>query len=555
LVLNTDVLATNGVGSTISGNLLLGAVKRTFHLAPGYGLSIAAQISDNGPTVGFDLEGGGMLTLTGSNTFSGPLNVKAGVLYARNDNALGKITGGTTIWSGARLAIDGRNLGGEPFTLNGDGGDGYGALSCAKTNNCNGLVTLVSDATINVVSATDRLTFGSIVNGPQGITKIGAGALAFTGNQANTYSGATTVSEGALELNKHGQIAVPGALTIGDNLGLPLSQWVRALGTNQFAAGAPVTVNWSGVLDLSGATAGAQTVGSLVGIGPARLGANALTVGGNNADAQYNGSITGSANAALRKQGSGKWTLGGASDQFFGVTVVNGGKLFVQNWNPASPVTVNAGALLAGNGRVGTVTTAGGAFTPGGGLNQMKMESKDVGLDPSATFSVQLSGPIPGISYSQLSVTGLVNLANATLNPTLNFASSISNQFVLIVNDGSDPVTGTFKNLPQGGTLVLGGALFQISYQGGDGNDVVLTQISAITPLQIGGIAKQVGGVIQLHGAGLPGANYAIEANADLNTTNWINIGGVAADANGLISFIDLNAPNFPMRFYRFKTQ
>jgi hypothetical protein len=48
---------------------------------------------------------------------------------------------------------------------------------------------------------------------------------------------------------------------------------------------------------------------------------------------------------------------------------------------------------------------------------------------------------------------------------------------------------------------------------------------------------------------------YGIEANSDLNTTNWINIGLAQADNLGEISFTDTNAPNYAMRFYRFKAK
>jgi hypothetical protein len=61
-------------------------------------------------------------------------------------------------------------------------------------------------------------------------------------------------------------------------------------------------------------------------------------------------------------------------------------------------------------------------------------------------------------------------------------------RFVLISNDGTDPVTGTFAGLPEGALLsalgpeieesdivVASNVQFRISYKGGDGNDVVLT--------------------------------------------------------------------------------
>ena len=58
------------------------------------------------------------------------------------------------------------------------------------------------------------------------------------------------------------------------------------------------------------------------------------------------------------------------------------------------------------------------------------------------------------------------------------------NRFTLINNDtSSDSVGGTFASLPEGKVVSIGGSLFQISYQGGDGNDVVLTALSATNPV------------------------------------------------------------------------
>ena len=43
-----------------------------------------------------------------------------------------------------------------------------------------------------------------------------------------------------------------------------------------------------------------------------------------------------------------------------------------------------------------------------------------------------------------------------------------------------------------------------------------------------------------------------MQANANLNTTNWLVIGTALANFNGAFTFVDTNAPSFPMRFYRF---
>ena len=47
--------------------------------------------------------------------------------------------------------------------------------------------------------------------------------------------------------------------------------------------------------------------------------------------------------------------------------------------------------------------------------------------------------------------------------------------FTIIDNKTTYPMSGTFKDLPEGAEITAGGAIFKISYVGGDGNDVVLT--------------------------------------------------------------------------------
>ncbi|MEP2743990.1 MAG: calcium-binding protein, partial [Bauldia litoralis] len=46
---------------------------------------------------------------------------------------------------------------------------------------------------------------------------------------------------------------------------------------------------------------------------------------------------------------------------------------------------------------------------------------------------------------------------------------------VIIANDSTDAVSGTFAGLPEGETVAIGSRLFSISYHGGTGNEVVLT--------------------------------------------------------------------------------
>src|SRR5207249_2927332 len=88
------------------------------------------------------------------------------------------------------------------------------------------------------------------------------------------------------------------------------------------------------------------------------------------------------------------------------------------------------------------------------------------------------NGVTAGSGFDQLNVNGSVALSNALINVVLGFSPPIGASFLIINNDGTDPVIGTFSGLPEGAVLNVSGLAFRISYVGGSGNDVVLTRIS-----------------------------------------------------------------------------
>lgn len=74
----------------------------------------------------------------------------------------------------------------------------------------------------------------------------------------------------------------------------------------------------------------------------------------------------------------------------------------------------------------------------------------------------------------QVITTGTVTLDAPTLD-LINTGAQAGDSITLIDNDGTDPVQGTFANLPEGATFSSGGTLYRITYAGGTGNDVVVT--------------------------------------------------------------------------------
>jgi hypothetical protein len=116
-------------------------------------------------------------------------------------------------------------------------------------------------------------------------------------------------------------------------------------------------------------------------------------------------------------------------------------------------------------------------------------------------------------------------------------------------------VNGTFAGLPEGATVTANnGVHFTISYHGGSGNEVVLTQTSvpaSSVPPGLAGITRLANGNVTLTGTGGPNLSYHIQANTDLGTTNWVILGPVTADNLGTLIWTDSQADTYPIRFYR----
>jgi hypothetical protein len=69
---------------------------------------------------------------------------------------------------------------------------------------------------------------------------------------------------------------------------------------------------------------------------------------------------------------------------------------------------------------------------------------------------------------------------------------------------------------------------------------------------KISGITAPSGGSATLTGLGGSSILYTVQANTNLATATWVNIGSATAAAGGNLQFTDVNAPSFKQRFYRF---
>lgn len=217
------------------------------------------------------------------------------------------------------------------------------------------------------------------------------------------------------------------------------------------------------------------------------VGSNTLTIQGDGT--AIIGLIQGS--GAIVKYGNGIGLLA-ASLGYSGQITLNQGVFVVDANIPNSPVVINAGTIgggelgfsgFGGTGTVGAVTvtqgviSAGSLSSPAGILN-----TGNLTFTSNGNYVSKIGGTQAGAGgHDQLNVTGTVSLNNARLVPIpLNgFRPQIGDSFTILKNDGSEAINGTFLNAPEG--AVFGGALntaFRITYQGGDGNDIVITRVN-----------------------------------------------------------------------------
>ena len=204
------------------------------------------------------------------------------------------------------------------------------------------------------------------------------------------------------------------------------------------------------------------------------------------------------AGGTFTKTGAGKLLISGTQTiATASVVNINGG---VAQFDGAGSgdglLLVSSGGLLQGNGGLdGPVTINDGVFAPGNGAGDF--ETGDFTLTAAGRLRMEIGGTARGTQYDQIITTGGVTLGGVLEGSLINgFTPAVNDIFFLILNDGVDPVSGTFAGLGEGASVQISGFQFSVSYAangdaGATPNDVALIAIPE--PASIAAILSGLG--------------------------------------------------------------
>jgi fibronectin-binding autotransporter adhesin len=504
-----NTLGSLAGGGATGGNVTLGAATLTTGNATS--TSYAGVISGTGAVT---KAGTGSFTLSGANTYTGKTTISAGTLSI---NTLQDVSGGSSSL-GAPITV-----GNGTIDISGTGilqytGTGHSsnrvinltASGGAVDASGSGTFTLNGGPTNSITAASFNLVLtgtgtgvvnGVIATGAGTLTKSGSGTWTLAGS--NTYTGQTNINVGTLKLGATGgttntplgtaaagTVVASGAVLDLNGFTLANTVTFEALTLNGTGGGAGALTNssvtnvtYSGLLALGSASTIVANNGT-IGI------TNAGTILGNTFALTLDGSNGGSIASPINngsggviKNGSGTWTLSGAS-LYTGATTVNGGTLkagvATTAFGTGSNVTLanTAGVVLDITGFNNTLGSLAGGGTTGGNVTLGAAT-----LTTGNTSSTSYAGVISGTGAVTKAGSGAWTVSG---NNTYSGLTTINGGTYKLgaAGDGTNTPLGTIA----AGTIVTGTTVAALDLNG--------FTLSTDEPLTLNGTGIALGGAL-----------------------------------------------------------
>jgi autotransporter-associated beta strand protein len=488
--LNVSIAAST-LANTASGTLST-YTPTAINLTTGLTVNGAGNLAISGPISGagsLTKSDGGVLTLSGNNTYTGTTTINAGTLMLGSDHVLGNATSTITLAGGCL------DLWGYSSPENNS--------AWPSTDLGRAITITAAGGGLSNTDTTYVSKYSGVISGSTGglLTKYGAGDLVLSGT--NTYTGGTTINAGTLTM---GSTQALGASTSTATVTLAGG----CLNMNGKNLSRPMSVTAGSTLANTSSTASTLTS---TGVSMS----NALTVNAVG-DLTISGKITGA--GSLTKTGKGLLTLTGGTtaSNYSGGTTISAGNLRFSNSNScptgANSITIGSDGALVANGAFSNAQNW---------LNSGRISTASNGALAIAanTAGINLSTG----SYNNLSIgsTGAYTLSG-TITPANNAYRFGGGGGTLTVSgnlaDQSSPTVA--RTLTTNGNVVLTGTN---TYTGGTTINAGNLRFNASGSCPAGANS------ITINSAGALVANGAFT-----NAQNWINSGRINTTSNGALA-------------------
>ncbi|HEX3717855.1 MAG TPA: autotransporter-associated beta strand repeat-containing protein [Verrucomicrobiae bacterium] len=405
-------------------------------------LTVANAISGSGSLT---YEGGGILQLSGNNSFTGPISViDDSTLQAGSSLALGGGSSPATIANGSTVDADGNSLT-KPIVISGTGVNGEGALidsGGAVYDSGGGLapsITLAGNTTISI--GPQRADLG-VSTGTIPLSTSGQPYDLVLNSTTGYFEWRGVVADAALaniDLTGSGTWGLVGATTLGNPTNTLTLEPGTAL-TFYNANGVNVTLN-KAIIFNGGATIG-NGGGATVLEGSMTLVPSSspyCTVGAGGTSLTLSNTLSGSGILYVQNDSSPLYLAGdspaftGGVLQYTGLVDLSGdigsgvtnlqGTLFDGTGTSAGLADISGGIVGGGPGVAGTLTVGGlilepgalitnnlnSAVTVGGGVNSLIVVNGDITPNGSPIYINPLAPLASGSTYTLLTYTGNLN--------------------------------------------------------------------------------------------------------------------------------------------------